>query len=109
MSTTMTNNDKPLWQLTVEEFREVIKDEIQRSIPKTEKTHANPYAYGIDGIAEIFGCSKASAQTIKSSGRIDEAITQVGRTIVVDRQKALELARKPLKVKHNYITRKQAI
>lgn len=51
------------------------------------------YAYGIPGICEIFGCSKPTAQRIKRSGVIAGAITQYGRTIVIDRQKALELAR----------------
>lgn len=51
------------------------------------------YAYGILGICEIFGCSKPTAQRIKRSGVIKDAIIQCGRTIVIDRQKALELAR----------------
>lgn len=37
--------------------------------------------------------SKPTAQRIKRSGVIKDAITQYGRTIVIDRQKALELAR----------------
>lgn len=59
----------------------------------TDVSDSNKYAYGIAGICEIFGCSKPTAQRIKSSGVIDGAITQTGRTIVIDRQKALELAR----------------
>ena len=48
--------------------------------------------YGIQGIAETFGCSVPTANRIKRSGVIDDAITQVGRKIVVDADLALELA-----------------
>lgn len=48
--------------------------------------------YGINGIAEIFGCSVPTANRIKASGIIDGAITQVGREIVVDGDMALQLA-----------------
>ncbi|MCF0203348.1 MAG: DUF3853 family protein [Bacteroidaceae bacterium] len=50
------------------------------------------YVYGIDGIAWLFGCSKPTANRIKKSGKIDAAITQIGRKIVVDAEKAIELA-----------------
>lgn len=48
--------------------------------------------YGIKGIADTFGCSIPTANRIKRSGVIDDAITQVGRKIVVDADLALELA-----------------
>lgn len=48
--------------------------------------------YGIKGIADTFGCSIPTANRIKRSGIIDDAITQVGRKIVVDADLALELA-----------------
>lgn len=47
--------------------------------------------YGIAGIAQIFNCSMTTANRIKASGRIDDAITQHGRIIVVDANKALQL------------------
>lgn len=47
--------------------------------------------YGISGIAQLFNCSMTTANRIKASGRIDEAITQHGRIIVVDADKALVL------------------
>ncbi len=50
------------------------------------------YVYGIAGLCEIFGCSKPTAIRIKKSGRIDKAITQVGRKIVIDAELALQLA-----------------
>lgn len=47
--------------------------------------------YGIVGIAQIFNCSIATANRIKKSGKINKAISQRGRLIVVDANKALEL------------------
>ena len=55
--------------------------------PKQEEHNV----YGIAGIAQIFGCT---ASRIKKSGIINDAITQVGRKIVVNADKALELASK---------------
>lgn len=49
------------------------------------------YVYGMKGLAQILGCSVATAQRIKSSGRLDKAISQDGRIIVVDVELALEL------------------
>ena len=57
--------------------------------PKQEEHNV----YGIAGIAQIFGCSIPTASRIKKSGIINDAITQVGRKIVVNADKALELAR----------------
>lgn len=66
--------------------------EVQTAVV-TDVSDGNKYAYGIAGICEIFGCSKPTAQRIKKSGVIDAAITQTGRTIVIDRQKALDLVK----------------
>lgn len=52
------------------------------------------YVYGILGIAKLFGCSLPTANRIKKSGKIDKAITQIGRKIIVDVELALELAGK---------------
>ena len=58
---------------------------------KSQPTAEKKYVYGIDGIAEIFGCSRPTASRIKKSGRINAAIRQIGRKIVVDAEMALEL------------------
>lgn len=50
------------------------------------------HVYGIRGIAELFGCSIPTANRIKASGKIDQAITQIGRKIIVDADLAFELA-----------------
>ena len=46
----------------------------------------------LSGLARLFGCSLPTANRIKQSGKIDRAITQVGRKIIVDADLALELA-----------------
>ena len=58
----------------------------------TEPAKPRRLVYGIKGIADTFGCSIPTANRIKRSGIIDDAITQVGRKIVVDADLALELA-----------------
>ncbi|WP_418553357.1 DUF3853 family protein [Prevotella sp.] len=87
---------KPVWQMTGEEF-------IMLSRHASVQTEAQPqpvtdtsrkYVYGIPGIAKLFGCSLPTANRIKKSGRIDKAITQIGRKIIVDAELALELAGK---------------
>ena len=50
------------------------------------------FVYGLSGLARLFGCSLPTANRIKQSGKIDRAITQVGRKIIVDADLALELA-----------------
>lgn len=95
------NLDKPLALMTVREFLEVIdttkENENQGVAAQTCSAVVignddKRYVYGIDGIARLFGCSKPTANRIKKSGKIDGAITQIGRKIVVDADKALELA-----------------
>ena len=58
----------------------------------TESPKPRRLVYGIKGIADTFGCSIPTANRIKRSGVIDDAITQVGRKIVVDADLALKLA-----------------
>ena len=87
---------KLVWQMTGEEF-------IMLSRHASVQTEAQPqpvtdtsrkYVYGIPGIAKLFGCSLPTANRIKKSGKIDKAITQIGRKIIVDAELALELAGK---------------
>lgn len=65
---------------------ERIRTEVEAGLPS--------HVEGIKGIARIYGCSMATAQRIKNSGRIDAAITQVGRKIVTDTRLALALLQK---------------
>ncbi|WP_372473329.1 DUF3853 family protein [Capnocytophaga sp. ARDL2] len=90
----MINPHTPLWQLTVSEYTELNKS-ILRSIIEGLKgvRGEKKYEYGLIGLAKILGCSRSKASRIKSTGILDEAISQDQRTIVVDREKVLEILR----------------
>lgn len=81
--------NKPLWQLTVGEFLELIGQ--QQSVSVDNTTKQKNLVFGIAGIARLFNCSMTTANRIKASGKIDRAISQNGRTIFVDADLALEL------------------
>ncbi len=59
----------------------------------TNEPAKRTFVYGLKGLAELFGCSKATAYNIKRSGKIDAAISQIGNTIAVDAELALELTK----------------
>ncbi len=84
---------KPLWQMTGEEFLYLQKtDGHKEAAPVPLNNSIKKHVYGISGIARLFGCSIPTANRIKQSGKIDKAITQIGRKIIVDADLALELA-----------------
>lgn len=96
MSSTNNLNEKPLVMLSCGELVSLIRETMYESQGQSMK-EGHPaagckYVYGIKGIADLFGCSVPTANKIKRSGKIDKAITQVGRKIVVDAEMALELA-----------------
>ena len=76
---------------------DTIKKAINES-SQSSSTNKKTYVYGIKGLAAILGCSRPTAQRIKSTGKLDSAISQTGRTIVVDVDKALELIRLDRKI-----------
>lgn len=87
---------KPVWQMTGEEFIFLSKHASRQTEtqPQPITDTERKYVYGILGIAKQFGCSLPTANRIKKSGKIDKAITQIGRKIIVDVELALELAGK---------------
>ena len=87
---------KPVWQMTGEEFIFLSKHASRQTETQLQPvTDAErKYVDGILGIAKLFGCSLPTANRIKKSGKIDKAITQIGRKIIVDVELALELAGK---------------
>lgn len=95
----MTDLNTRIIDLTVGELLEVIERKLQ-AFPlqgkEAEQREEKPrkYVHGRAGIAKLFQCSKTTASRIKQSGLIDGAYWQVGKTIVVDAEKALELASK---------------
>ena len=94
----MTINEllgKPVWQMTGEELLFLARHGNMSTNGETAKASSKEekrYVYGLAGIARLFGCSLPTANRIKQSGKINRAITQVGRKIIVDAELALELA-----------------
>ena len=88
--------EKPVWQMTGEELLFLAQQKATQPEGDTQdKTLAKEerhFVYGLSGLARLFGCSLPTANRIKQSGKIDRAITQVGRKIIVDADLALELA-----------------
>lgn len=91
---------KPLWQMTGEEFLFLQNNSLQIN-QQPFKTSDKPkkVVYGMLGIAKLFNCSIATANRIKNSKKIEKAITQIGRKIIVDAELALELAGRKIKDK----------
>lgn len=90
----MYNYETPIWQLTVAELSELLNKQLSETNKKYGDNHIEPpkkYVYGIPGIAELFHCSIATANRIKQSGVIDQAIKQIGKKIMVDAESALQL------------------
>ena len=87
--------DKPLWQFTGKDHAYMMKHVLMESlsVESTEPSSKKRYVQGYQGIADLFGCSRSTAQRIKKSGIIDEAITQVNRKILVDADLALQLVK----------------
>ncbi|PTL32962.1 hypothetical protein C7120_11930 [Prevotella sp. oral taxon 376] len=87
--------DKPVWQMTGEELLFLAQHgniSTSRESTNASTKEEKRYVYGLAGIARLFGCSLPTANRIKQSGKINRAITQVGRKIIVDADLALELA-----------------
>ena len=92
-----------LMHMTTDEFFERLKECFADALFAPEPNEGvkikKHYVYGLKGLCKLFGCSIATASRIKRSGVIDAALCQVGNTIVVDADLAIDL----LKVKNRYI------
>jgi hypothetical protein len=84
---------KPVWQMTGEELYALLNGN-GKTAPEQDTKSEIHHVYGIPGIAKLFNCSIPTANRIKASGKIDGAIKQIGRKIIVDADLALELAGK---------------
>ncbi len=90
--------EKPIWQMNGREFMELSRMSHNKNAHEPEYEEYvfdkdKKYVYGITGIAKLFGCSMPTANRIKKSGKINQAITQIGRKIIVDADLALKLAK----------------
>lgn len=87
--------DKLLVQVTLGEIKQMISDAVREATLSAlaEEEEKRRYVYGLAGLANLLGCSIATAERIKKSGVLDEAISQHKGIIVVDAELALELLR----------------
>jgi hypothetical protein len=83
--------DKPLWQLNGHEFVVLLENSLNKLEGLCNQGPKKRYVYGLDGLKDLLGVSKSSAEHIKKSGALDLAIYQNNRTIVIDADMALEL------------------
>lgn len=79
--------DTRISELTVGEFQDLIR----RTLAEEREQKTSCEAYGLQGIADLFGVSLSQAKRIKASGVISKAVAQRGRTIIINKQKALDL------------------
>ena len=84
---------KPIAMMTGEELAYLINSSMEAKANEATPIVQKRTYYGIEGIAQVFGCSVPTANRIKRSGIIDDAITQIGRKIIVDADMALALAK----------------
>lgn len=92
MKTNQINDDTPVMILTVGQLTETLAKSLAAKTVEKIQIPEKRYVYGYKGIANLFGCSIAKAAAIKLSGKIDPAIRQIGKNIIVDADLALELA-----------------
>jgi hypothetical protein len=80
-----------LIDLTVSDLIEIIANVQKLTKPLPKDYIEKKYVYGLSGLASLLNCSRSAASSIKSSGKIDDAIIQEGRKIIIDSEKALHL------------------
>lgn len=78
-----------LIDLTAGELVQLIEQTVQNKLQVGKEE--NEIVEGLAGLAKILGVSITTAQKIKNSGILDKAIGQVGRKILIDKKKAIEL------------------
>lgn len=86
--------NKRVIDLTLGELMDAIDELITVAKKPEEPKGGKRFVYGLKGLANLLGCSKTTASRLKSSGRIDAAVTQVGALLIIDADLALRLAAK---------------
>ena len=91
MAAEITRNPH-LVEMTAGQLADLLQNagQLTASTPATTPVPGRRYVYGLKGIMQLFGVSNVTAQRYKA-GIIKEAVTQYGRKIVVDADKALAL------------------
>ncbi len=86
---------KPVCMMSGEELLSIVSSCVNNveSVPEDYQADTRKYVYGMQGLANLLGCSVPTAYRIKSSGILSDAISQYRRTIVIDAERALDLMR----------------
>ena len=84
------NDDTLVVTLTIGQLREAFATQ-QKEPEKVEQPKR--YVYGLKGIRDLFQVSHATAQKYKNTF-LSDAVSQQGRKIIVDVEKAMELFNK---------------
>lgn len=87
--TYIINKETPIALLTVGQLMELLNSERKAETVTISET-SKRLVYGLHGIRNLFNVSHATAQRYKDT-IIKDAVSQNGRKIVVDADKALEL------------------
>lgn len=83
---------KPIWQMTGAEFCSLVRYANAQSAQQDDVSK-RVQCHGMKELADFLGCSVSKIYTLKSSGVLDDAIiSHIGKSIVFDGKKALELA-----------------
>lgn len=99
-------HNKSLITCTLGDFKKILSEALRdKELEDLAATPPKKYVYGLAGLMKLFGCSISTAERIKQSGVIDQAISQTGDIIVVDAELALDLLRVSGKHK-NILSRK---
>lgn len=88
------DRDTRLIDVTWGDVEKAIREMVAGSAPVPQKGPEKWLVYGINGLAELLGCSIPQAQRIKSTGVLDAAIIQYGKIIITDADKALGILKK---------------
>lgn len=95
MNTIIISDSTPIALLTVGQLRELLNLDKQPE-PIAATNNERRLVYGLAGIRKLFNVSHATAYRYKETV-IKDAVSQRGRKIVVDAEKALELFNANLK------------
>lgn len=96
--------NKLLLQLTGQELIDLLSEglalsQLDYEVPKEVRKH---FVYGLAGLEQLLGVSRATAQRIKNSGVIDPATSQVGRILVFDADLVIDLLKVKKTVRHRH-------
>ena len=81
------------YSITAEDLEKVIDMAIDKALKASrqiERENLPPYIHGLQGIADLFGVSKVTAQKYKNTWLAD-AVKQNGKTLLTNTEMALKL------------------